>query len=164
MSIGRRVREARLYAQLSQEQLAGSVGVKQGTISELEMGQSKSSTHLIMIAHLCKVDPFWLLTGQGEPPALDEFCDMQNCIELGTISIDTVQALEVGETAKFVIKFGKVGLDKVKNYITDKLNESKGKYAHFTVREIATKNNTGDWDSGHIVGVEILAEQADENK
>ncbi|WP_440590609.1 XRE family transcriptional regulator [Rheinheimera fenheensis] len=64
MSVGKRVKEARQAAKLSQADLAKQVGITQPTLSELERGISQSSTHLISIAKICGVDPNWLLTGQ----------------------------------------------------------------------------------------------------
>lgn len=63
MSVGKRVREARKKAGLSQQDLADAIGIKQPTLSELERGISTSSTHLISIANACGVSPDWLQTG-----------------------------------------------------------------------------------------------------
>lgn len=63
MTVGQRVKEARKKAGLSQLQLAEAIGVKQPTISELERGESQSSSYLIQIAQECDVDPIWLQTG-----------------------------------------------------------------------------------------------------
>lgn len=63
MTVGLRVKEARKKAGLSQLQLAEAIGVKQPTISELERGESQSSSYLIQIAQICGVNPNWLQTG-----------------------------------------------------------------------------------------------------
>lgn len=63
MTVGQRVKEARKKAGLSQLQLAEAIGVKQPTISELERGESQSSSYLIQIAQACDVNPLWLQTG-----------------------------------------------------------------------------------------------------
>lgn len=63
MTVGSRVKEARKKAGLSQLQLAEAIGVKQPTISELERGESQSSSYLIQIAQVCNVEPSWLQTG-----------------------------------------------------------------------------------------------------
>ena len=66
MTIGNRVRQARTAADIKQEDLARAIGVKQSTISELELRPKASSKHLIAIAKALKVDPLWLATGEGE--------------------------------------------------------------------------------------------------
>lgn len=63
MSVGIRVREARKKAGLTQKELADKIGVTQPTLSELERGESASSTHLISIAKECGVAAEWLQTG-----------------------------------------------------------------------------------------------------
>lgn len=67
MSIGARVREARKRAKLTQGQLAAKVGMKQGSLSELETGESEKTTHVASLAAACGVDALWLETGKGLP-------------------------------------------------------------------------------------------------
>ncbi|WP_170825725.1 LexA family protein [Halomonas caseinilytica] len=66
MSIGDRVRRARKKAGLTQKQLGDAVGVRQATISDLEKGESRSSSYLVQIARICDVDVDWLVSGKGE--------------------------------------------------------------------------------------------------
>lgn len=61
---GDRVRKARKHAKLSQEQLAGDIGIKQGSLSELER-VGNSSTFTVQIAQRCGVRADWLATGDG---------------------------------------------------------------------------------------------------
>ena len=42
-----RLRRARKYAGLSQEELANAVGITQGVISHIESGESSGSKHLL---------------------------------------------------------------------------------------------------------------------
>lgn len=67
MSIGSRVREARVRAKLTQGQLAAKVGIKQGSLSELETGESVKTTHVVSLAAALGVDALWLETGKGLP-------------------------------------------------------------------------------------------------
>jgi len=60
MSIGGRVKLARKAAGLTQSDLAEKVGIKQSTISELERGDSRSTTHLALIAKFCSVSTEYL--------------------------------------------------------------------------------------------------------
>lgn len=66
MSIGNRVRQARKAAGMTQQQLAKKAGIKQPTLSELETGESASSTLLPSIAAATGVSAYWLETGKGE--------------------------------------------------------------------------------------------------
>lgn len=86
MSVGKRVKEARKGAGLSQVELAKKIGVTQPTISELERGESYSSSHLITIASTCGVDPNWLLTGINSK-AETEVREIQNTYQVGSFEL-----------------------------------------------------------------------------
>lgn len=66
-TVGERIRKLRLARKLSQEQLAKAVGIKQGSLTQLETGKSKSpkSSTLTKLARLFEIDPEWLMTGKG---------------------------------------------------------------------------------------------------
>ena len=66
MSIGKRVREARKEAGLTQKQLADKVGVSQAALSELENGDSYGTTRLAAMASVLNVSALWLETGRGQ--------------------------------------------------------------------------------------------------
>lgn len=72
-NIGVRLRHARKLRGLTQVQLAKSSGVAQGTISDLETGESKApwGTNLVSLAQALKVSPEWLANGKGEMVASD---------------------------------------------------------------------------------------------
>lgn len=62
---GKRLSAARKGAGLTQAALAKKVGMTQGTISELEkIGHGSAFTH--QLATICKVNPHWLATGDGD--------------------------------------------------------------------------------------------------
>jgi transcriptional regulator with XRE-family HTH domain len=65
--VGKRIRRLRTERKLSQEQLAQAIGIKQGSLTQLETGKSKapSSQTLTKLARLFEVDPEWLMTGKG---------------------------------------------------------------------------------------------------
>ncbi len=65
-TLGKRTRDARLYAGYTQEELARRVRVSQTAIHKLESGHSKSTRQTVQIAVACGVNPVWLGTGQGE--------------------------------------------------------------------------------------------------
>lgn len=67
MELKDRLKKARKYAGLTQKEIESRIkGLKQSSYSELERGESKSSTKLIELATLFQVDPVWLATGDGE--------------------------------------------------------------------------------------------------
>lgn len=61
---GKRLKEARKHAGLTQQQLARKVGIGQSTIAELERS-GLGSSHVTAIAVACGVSPFWLADGKG---------------------------------------------------------------------------------------------------
>lgn len=65
MSIGTRVREARKRAKMTQAQLAAKVGMSQGSLSELESGESAGTTLIASIAAALGVSALWLESGKG---------------------------------------------------------------------------------------------------
>jgi transcriptional regulator with XRE-family HTH domain len=66
-TVGQRIRELREARKLTQQQLAKSLGIKQGSLTQLETGKSKApaSTTLTKLARVFEVDPEWLMTGRG---------------------------------------------------------------------------------------------------
>ena len=66
MNFNDRLKKAREHSGMSQHVLAKKSGVKQVTISKIERGDSKSSTHTVELALACGVRPVWLATGEGE--------------------------------------------------------------------------------------------------
>jgi len=59
-----RVIQARKHAKLTQHGLSAATGIKQSTIAEMEVsGQSSLMTP--QIARACRVDAYWLATGEG---------------------------------------------------------------------------------------------------
>ncbi len=67
MSIGTRIREARKRVKMTQAQLAAKVGMAQGTLSELETGESDGTSLVASFAAALGVNALWLETGKGVP-------------------------------------------------------------------------------------------------
>lgn len=65
MSIGSRIKEARKAAKLTQKELAKKVGMAQASLSELETGESQSTTLVASLAAALGVSALWLETGKG---------------------------------------------------------------------------------------------------
>lgn len=68
-TFGERLRWARKRQKISQTTAAEYVGISQPSYSELETGESKSSSHTPKLAKLFRVDALWLSTGDGSPEA-----------------------------------------------------------------------------------------------
>lgn len=66
MSIGSRVKLARKAAKLTQAELASRSGLKQSTISDLEVGKSQGTTYIASLATALGVNALWLETGKGQ--------------------------------------------------------------------------------------------------
>lgn len=62
---GRRLKLARAHARLSQIQLARTLGISQGTVSEAEI-KGYGSSHVVRMAQACGVSPVWLASGEGD--------------------------------------------------------------------------------------------------
>lgn len=77
MSIGKRIREARKDAKMSQQELAAKVGLKQGSLSELETGESTGTTLIATFAATLGVNALWLETGKGNKADRKIFPDYQ---------------------------------------------------------------------------------------
>lgn len=65
MTLSERIKKARDYAKLSQEDLADAVGCSIDLIRKLEQGNRKDTTFKIKIAKACGVNAEWLDTGEG---------------------------------------------------------------------------------------------------
>lgn len=79
-SVGARVRECRegMPEPLNKtKDFAKKVGIAQSTLSELELGDSASSTHLPAIANAAEVSAYWLQTGKGEKYPKLEFAALE---------------------------------------------------------------------------------------
>jgi SOS-response transcriptional repressor LexA len=104
MSIGKRIKEARRAAKLTQKGLAAKVGMSQGALSELETGESNSTTMIGSFAAALGVNALWLETGRGpmaltlqagdvRAPAFDE--NVRPAL-LGTRPIPVISAVQAG--------------------------------------------------------------------
>ena len=67
VTFAKRLREARLAAQLTQQQLADACGISDRTVSAWETGLAEGilAANLFSVADYMHVDPRWLATGEG---------------------------------------------------------------------------------------------------
>jgi SOS-response transcriptional repressor LexA len=68
MSLGVRLKQARLKKKLTQEELAEIVGIKQQAVQRIEASKVKSTSYVVQLAQALDVTPEWLALG-GEPLA-----------------------------------------------------------------------------------------------
>lgn len=62
---GERAEAARRQAQLTQKDVCLKLGIRQSTLGDIET-KSEGSTYTAQLAHLYKVDAYWLATGIGK--------------------------------------------------------------------------------------------------
>ena len=67
-TIAKRAKAARLYAKLTQKKAEVLSGVKQGSISKIERGDTTRTMSLLALARVYRADPNWLDTGDGPAP------------------------------------------------------------------------------------------------
>lgn len=65
-TLSERLKQSRKKVGLTQNAVAGLVGITQPTYQALESGKVAKSSYLLQIAEVLKVDAHWLATGQGE--------------------------------------------------------------------------------------------------
>lgn len=65
-TLAKRVRLARKFRKLSQDQLAVLSGLKQPDISKIERGEILKTTGLLALARALQCSPNWLDTGDGD--------------------------------------------------------------------------------------------------
>jgi repressor LexA len=72
-TIAQRIREARLFKQLDQADLAAKIDIATRTVQRWEKGeQVPDSNYLMRLAKVTNVSSHWLLTGEGEMLAYDQ--------------------------------------------------------------------------------------------
>lgn len=102
MSIGTRIKEARRDAKMTQKELCAKVGIKQGTLSELETGESAGTTLIASFAAALNINPLWLETGKGDKsPLASIYADANLTIakEVGlTYSSDIQEVIKLMES------------------------------------------------------------------
>jgi len=69
MSIGKRIRSLRLTKGMKQGELAGRIGIKQASLSEIEHGHTAqpAGDTLLKLAVALDTNPHWIQTGRGSP-------------------------------------------------------------------------------------------------
>ncbi len=69
---------------LTQEQVASLVGMKQQSYQKLESGKTKTTAFILALSNVLAINPEWLQFGKGEGPQLSH---MEKTIPYGTLPI-----------------------------------------------------------------------------
>lgn len=64
MTLGVRLKQARLKKKLTQEELAEAVGIKQQAVQRIEAGKVRSTSYVVQLARVLSVTPEWLALGE----------------------------------------------------------------------------------------------------
>lgn len=112
-SIGQRIREEREKQKITRAELARAAGIAATTLSDLELGRSKSTTGLHKIAERLGVRVSWLETGKGsqlEQPKTEDtdWTDVIGYSQAVGLGTGGVEAVEYAETHS--LKFKKTSL------------------------------------------------------
>ena len=69
LTVGDRIRWLRKKRELSQVDLATSIGIKGPSVSNLETGKSKNpaASTLLKLAAVLEANPDWIVSGRGDP-------------------------------------------------------------------------------------------------
>lgn len=113
-TIGSRIRAEREAQGISRAELARTASIATSTLSDLELGLSKSTTALHKIAKRLALRPEWLETGKGpkaaiEPaPADDDYTDVIGYSQAAGLGAAGAEAMDYAETHS--LKFKKSSL------------------------------------------------------
>ena len=130
--IRKRLKDARVELELTQEEFGNEMGITRPTVSNLECGYMNSATpkYLKCFEAFHNINPKWLLTGEGEmflhPKELQLFLEF-----IETMTPEAVSFLE--QEAKRINaiedkKFSKMQENKLLK-LTDKSKEESGKFS-----------------------------------
>ena len=89
-AVGDRVKKERKKLQWSQTVLANKLGVTQAAISEIERNVTKSSSLIIDIAELFKMNAGELLYGKANPDTVDEYLITSNVVLIPRYPIEHI--------------------------------------------------------------------------
>ena len=68
-NIGGRIQHIRELREMSVSDLARAIGIKQPSVSDIESEKSKSPSaiNLLKICEVLRANPWWVMTGEGDP-------------------------------------------------------------------------------------------------
>ena len=115
MTIGQRIRAARLDVGLSQKQLAHLAGMSQSNLSELENDHASTTTFTPQLAEVLKVPAIWLAEGRLTP-APDSYRQTAVFVR----HLVEVIARECGVTLDDLVDDSPEGLDRLQAKIAER--------------------------------------------
>lgn len=106
MSLGIRLKQARLKKKLTQEELAEVVGIKQQAVQRIEAGKVKSTSYVVQLSQALNVSPEWLALGDEHPQEITKAepaptSNTKQCIHAPLLKwhdLDLVQQLPLTES------------------------------------------------------------------
>jgi len=156
MSENQRVKELRKLLKLNQEEFANSIGIQQGSLSDLERGKIGISSEVLKsLIRVYRINPIWLYDGEGE---MILKLDLSNRDNKNKAGIENQEILEKSNKIeddeyhksyhnqyhKEYILEKEQHIDKVEEqqaeYQDRALKHSKSEYFEFLKKEIAFKN------------------------
>ena len=108
MGVGNRLKKARKAQDLTQAELSRISGVKQGTISAIEIGTLKKSTFIVALADALGVDPIWLDTGKERVKEAGEITVLEREV------LQLLRLLDADELRREIAYLQKVAIRKSK--------------------------------------------------
>ena len=114
MSIGTRIRKYRFHKRLKVRELAGIINISQGSLSDIENENTKPAADtIISIVKNTDINPYWLLTGEGEMEEVPESLRyelLKNVIKtVEEISIELKLSLQPDKKSKLIVLLFKDG-------------------------------------------------------
>ena len=104
-NVGGRIRYLRTSKKMSQQTLADKAGVTQSAISQAEGGATNApaAETLLRIAAALEANPWWLVTGEGEPEGSVKDADASEMLEVFAQLKDAGQRRAILAAAKAMI-------------------------------------------------------------
>ncbi|NQD73470.1 XRE family transcriptional regulator [Pseudomonas sp. CM27] len=137
MELKDRLKHARRLKGLTQTELAERAGIAQASISEIERGLSRSSSHLVKIAQICGVDALWLAEGVGSIPRPTE--------DGYALVGEEIQKLSAADMVRQMLEKTGSGLsEEARNRLLQAAEETDSHPSDSSAKVVAKRGSSGD--------------------
>lgn len=120
MQLGERLKQARAYAKISQEELALRLNASQSLISKIERGEQEETTLIVKIAKICGVSIQWMDDGEGEMLVSKDY-EMNERLQVLHKIAQTLPDYALDEVIRDALKTVEL-ITKAQESVTQKLN------------------------------------------